>query len=224
MGKLKFKLKVGVITEKRPIYVFIDESGNFDFSSSGTGHFLMAAVIARDPIESSGALQRLKYELLTEGIDEPFFHASEDKQEVRDRVFSVINGIQSLSAHVIYVDKHRAAPALQNTQRIYSLFGQAIAKYLLLALPQEHYNQVIIVFDKALPNREQNAFLGQVKPALQKLGRPYRIYFQSVKFDFNGQIADYIAWAHYVSLERNEQRPLAAINRVEVDHFNLFGE
>lgn len=209
-------------TATSPLYVFIDESGNFDFSAKGTDHFLMAAVIARDPIASACALQELKYELMAEGVDEPFFHASEDAQVVRDRVFAAINTIQSISSHVIHVDKHHAAPSLQNTVRMYSLFGGAIAKYLLKTLPEESYSQVIIVFDKALPKRDENAFLGVVKPALNALKRPYRIYFQSVKHDFNGQIADYIAWAKYISLERGEKRALQSIPGVPLTSFNLF--
>jgi len=205
-----------------PLYVFIDESGNFDFSNSGTDHFLMAAVIARDPISSSCALQQVKYDLLSEGVDEPFFHASEDKQVIRDRVFAAISAIKNTSAHVISVDKHRAAPALQNTERMYHLFGKAIATYLMRVLPQETYSQIIIVFDKALTNKQENAFLGQIKPVLNAMGRPYRIYFQSVKFDFNGQIADYIAWAHYIALERKEFRAVRSLHPFPVSTFDLF--
>jgi len=210
------------ISEQTPLFVFIDESGNFDFSSGGTSHFLMAAVIARDPIASACALQAVKYDLMSDGIDEPFFHASEDKQAIRDRVFAVLNELPSVSTHVIYADKHYAAPALQNTVRMYSLFGGAIAKYLLMTLSTEQFSQVIIVFDKALPKRDENAFLAQVKPALNKLGRPYRLYFQSVKFDFNGQIADYFAWANYIALERGDRRALASIPKARMTKFDLF--
>ena len=205
-----------------PLYVFIDESGNFDFSKSGTDHFLMAAVLAEDPIESACALQRVKYELLAEGTDEPFFHASEDRQVVRDRVFAAIDALDCITSHVLYVDKHLAAPALQNSTRMYSLFGGAIAKYLLKVVPQHMHDQIILVFDKALTARDEKAFLAQVKPALNALQRPYRIYFQSVKYDFNGQIADYIAWAHYVSLERNEFRPLQSLPNTTRSSFDLF--
>lgn len=72
------------------LYVFVDESGNLDFSSKGTAHFVLAAITARTPVDSSNILQELKYKILSEGNggDEyENFHASEDKQAVRDRVF-----------------------------------------------------------------------------------------------------------------------------------------
>jgi hypothetical protein len=204
------------------IFVFIDESGNFDFSVNGTAHFVMTAVICREPITTASEMQHLKYELLASGTDISHFHASEDKQFVRDRVFPLIARMDSISAHTLWIDKHNAAPSMQNTARIYSLFGGAISKYLLKTLPAERYEQVVLVFDKALSKKNENAFLAYVKPALLQLNRPFKIFFQSVNFDFNGQVADYIAWAQYVNLEKSEQRPILALPLRLRDEFNLF--
>ena len=208
----------------RPIFVFVDESGNFDFSANGTKHFVMAAVVAHDPIASASAIQQVKYDLLSEGSDVKHFHASEDRQFIRDRVFAVINSLASIHAHVFFVDKHYTAPALQNPARMYSLFGAALAKFLFTVLPEESYSRLVVIFDKALTNKNEGAFLAEVKPKLNALGRPYRIYFQSVNFDFNGQIADYIAWAQFVSLERDENRPLNSIPNLKekITSFDLF--
>ena len=40
--------------------------------------------------------------------------------------------------------------------------------------------------------------------------------------DFNGQIADYCAWAKYVSLEREEMRPLEELSNIPKDDFDIF--
>lgn len=193
------------------IFVFIDESGNFDFSSSGTNHFVMAAVTCRDPVSTASEMLKLKYELMAQGVDLAHFHASEDKQSTRDRVFPLIARMESISADTLWIDKHYVAPALQHTAGIYSAFGGAIATLLLRTLTEESYDEVILVFDKALKNSDEKAFLSEVKPRLRKLNQPFKIYFQSVKLDFNGQVADYIAWAHYVSLEKDEMRPLGEL-------------
>lgn len=204
------------------IFVFIDESGNFDFSVNGTSHFVMTGVICRQPIQTASEMQNLKYKLLASGADISYFHASEEKQYIRDQVFPLIAQMDSISAHTLWIDKHNAAPSIQNTSRTYSLFGGAIAKYLLKALPVEQYDQVVLVFDKALTKKNENAFLATVKPALVELRRPFKIYFQSVNFDFNGQVADYIAWAQYVNLEKSEQRPILSLPLRLRDEFNLF--
>jgi hypothetical protein len=52
---------------------------------------------------------------------------------------------------------------------------------------------------------------------------PYRIYFQSVNYDFNGQVADYVSWSHYVALERAEMRPLEALPKALKNHIQHSG-
>lgn len=72
----------------------------------------MACVAALARLESVAILNSLKYDLLAEGHDVSSFHASEDKQFIRDRVFSVIDGLRNIRSHVIYGDKHFATPSL----------------------------------------------------------------------------------------------------------------
>ena len=49
------------------LFVFIDESGNFDFSEKGTTHFVKAGVAALAPLNSAAEMQALRYQLLAEG-------------------------------------------------------------------------------------------------------------------------------------------------------------
>jgi hypothetical protein len=193
------------------LFVFIDESGNFDFSDKGTSYFVMAGVMATAPIDSASQLNSLKYKMLTEGIDVSDFHASEDKQSIRDRVFPIINSLQNVRAHVIYGDKHFLAPSLQSPEGIYALFGKAIVKYALKSYSADSFSQVVVVFDQALTKKKQSAFMAAVKPELKLIKKPFRIYFHQMKTDANGQIADYICWAKFVELERNELRPSLAL-------------
>lgn len=81
---------------------------------------------------------------------------------------------------------------------------------------------MVIIFDKALTKKEQNQFLKTIKPQLKLLGKPYRIYFHQTLSDFNGQIADYAAWAKYVSLERFEKRPLQSLHNIQLTSFDIF--
>ena len=195
------------------LFLFIDESGNFDFSDSGTTHFVMACVAALAPLESAGKLNSLKYNLLSEGYDISSFHATEDRQFVRDRVFPLIDGLRNIRAHVIYGDKHSAAPSLHSAENLYALFGKAIMKFALLDFGKDKYHQIVVIFDQSLTKKKQGAFMAAVKPELKGLGKPFRIYFHQMKTDANGQIADYICWAKYVVLERNENRPWDSIQQ-----------
>jgi hypothetical protein len=73
------------------LYLFVDESGNLDFSPSGTPYYGFGALSTRDPAAIEYALSTLKYELVSEG-GEPLerFHATDDRQAVRDRVFEAL--------------------------------------------------------------------------------------------------------------------------------------
>ena len=57
----------------------LDEAGNFDFGHSGARHFLLAGVLMRRPFEHLPALLDVKYDVLEEGLDLEYFHASEDR-------------------------------------------------------------------------------------------------------------------------------------------------
>jgi len=72
------------------LYIFLDESGNLDFSRKGTTNYVLAAVTTIAPINNAKKMQQLKYDVLNENQDLEYFHASEDKQAIRDRVFSTI--------------------------------------------------------------------------------------------------------------------------------------
>jgi hypothetical protein len=69
------------------LYLSIDEAGNFDFGHNGTRHFVLTGVLMRRPFTHLAGLLDVKYDVLEEGLDLEYFHASEDRQAVRDRVF-----------------------------------------------------------------------------------------------------------------------------------------
>ena len=205
------------------LFVFVDESGNFDFSDKGTKHFVMAGVAALAPLHSAAEMQALRYQLLAEGIDVPSFHATEDKQFVRDRVFSTFESIKNVKAHAIYGDKHLAAPRLQSDSQLHALFGGALIKYFLKVFDSSDYKRVVVVFDQTFPKGKQGHFHKVIKPELKALKKPFHIYFQKMATDMNGQIADYIAWSKFVQLERNELRPWRSLTfTLQPSDFNIF--
>lgn len=205
------------------LFVFIDESGNFDFSQKGTDHFVMAGVAALAPLDSAAEMQALRYHLLAEGVDVSGFHAAEDRQFIRDRVFRTFESIESVKAHAIYGDKHRAAPRLQSDSQIHALFGRALIRYFLRVFDASDYRRVVVVFDQALTKKKQGDFHGVIKPELKALGKPFHVYFQKMVTDMNGQIADYVAWSKFVQLERNELRPWRSLDStLRPSDFDIF--
>lgn len=210
----------------RYLYVFIDESGNLHFSTEGTKYFVMAAVSMISPIEISDKLQELKYKLLCEGNggnEYEYFHASEDRQITRDKVFEIISNLKDkIKINYVFADKRKKNPVMSAAD-FYNLVSGAIAKYLLKKYgDSEKFDKIIIIFDKMLSKKEQDGFYKQAKPVLKEIGKPYAIYFHRTLSDFNGQVADYCAWAKYVELERGEGRPMKSLVVVNKSEFDIF--
>ena len=183
----------------------------------------MAGVAALAPLDSAAEMQALRYQLLAEGVDVSGFHAAEDRQFIRDRVFRAFESIESVKAHAIYGDKHRAAPRLQSDSQIHALFGRALIRYFLRVFDASDYRRVVVVFDQALTKKKQGDFHGVIKPELKALGKPFHVYFQKMVTDMNGQIADYVAWSKFVQLERNELRPWKSLaSTLRPSDFNIF--
>lgn len=193
------------------LYVYVDESGNFDFSRSGTKHFVMAAYVTTDPLLAATKIGTLKYFLLSQGVGISNFHASEDSQRVRNQVFEQLAILSNLSAHTLWLKKDALPFEAKSTSAIYELAGLEMARIAVVEANLRNAESVVMVFDKTLIYREEQAFLSNAKAVLSQFSRPFHIYFHNVSKDFNGQIADYIAWSHYVALERSEFRPLAAL-------------
>ena len=203
------------------VYVFIDESGNFDFSPKGTRHFVLSAVISSDPVHSSHVLQRLKYKLLAEhtgGKIFQHFHATEDQQCIRDRVFDTIRNLgKNLQIFSLFVEKRLLLPQYHTPAELYALIGGTLISGIFEVLKKTP-KKIILIFDKALKEKEQAAFFKIVKPKLKHSKIPYAIYFHHTFSDFNGQIADYTAWAKFRSLESEDHRSLQFLK----EHVDVF--
>ncbi|QSB24426.1 DUF3800 domain-containing protein [Curtobacterium sp. 24E2] len=205
----------------RPLYVFIDESGNFDFSDSGTDHFVMSAVWTANPERTGRDLVRLRYEFMTtDAHDQVPFHATNNSAGTRKRVIDVLADREDFWVHTLWADKHYAHRSIREPERFYGIFGKALGRYLMTAIRAE-FEPIVMVFDAALSAKQRGAFLKTVKPALATMGRPYKILFKPVKEDVNGQIADYYAWAKFRELESQDDSWIKRLP-ARTSEFNLF--
>jgi hypothetical protein len=90
-----------------------DESGNLDFDPrTGSKYFIVSTVTVADPGLSVGLLD-LRREMDRQGFELPEgFHATEDKQAVRDEVFRLLT-TASIRADFTYYTKARVYTRIQ---------------------------------------------------------------------------------------------------------------
>ncbi|NQU77392.1 DUF3800 domain-containing protein, partial [Candidatus Falkowbacteria bacterium] len=99
------------------LYLFVDESGNLDFSPKGTKYFTLSCLCTFSPVREREKLLGLRYHLLGEGADQEFFHATEDRQIVRNQVFDIIDSlVDDIGIYSVIVQKNKTNPALYNEE------------------------------------------------------------------------------------------------------------
>tara|TARA_Y100000310_G_scaffold226477_1_gene228596 strand:+ start:176 stop:871 length:696 start_codon:yes stop_codon:yes gene_type:complete len=212
----------------RTLCIFIDESGNFDFSPTGTKHFVLTSVSTTEPLKDREQFLKLRYELLREGRNQEHFHATEDKQKVRDLMFSALAGLEDFEVDAVLVQKSQVDSKFYlETKRgrerhtgegIYKLLSQTLLKDIFSRYETlDHIDRIIVVLGSIFSKNKKELVLKSLKQYLKKkTKKQFYIYFHKVEADINCQLADYCGWAIYVDAERNEKRPLKVIkNKVK---------
>jgi Protein of unknown function (DUF3800) len=185
---------------RRVTYLYFDEAGNFDFSPGGTRVFAMTCLVLRRPFAFHEALLDIKYELLESGLNIEYFHASEDKQAVRDRVFGALAPcLPDLEGYSVVLQKRRVDPSRRAP---HSVYRDAFERLLESACPPASFeaDHVVAITDHVPVNKKRAAFEKALKPYLKKhMGgsASYDLFHHQSRSDLNLQVADYISWAVY---------------------------
>jgi len=211
---------------RRFLYIFLDEAGNLDFSRGGTKYFLLGALTKERPFQAYRELTELKYDLVELGTELEYFHASENPQPVRSRVFEIIrNNLEGTRLDALIVEKGKTIPSLQKEERFYP----RMVAYLLRHILQEHdlklYDEVIVYTDEIPVKRKRDAIEKAVKMTLSEMLRKsakYRILHHSSKSNMDLQIVDYCTWAIYRKWDRSDVRSYEHIRSSIRSEFDIF--
>jgi hypothetical protein len=189
----------------KAVFVFIDESGNFDFTIRGTRHFVVSAHVTRTPIECGAGLRTLTYEFLSRGlIDQVPFHATSNTVGTRTRFIGALcSTTHSCQVISIGIDKWRLEKELHTPPALLAYMGAQMVEKLEESLTFRD-KIVVLLFDTALTAKRRAAVLRQLKGKLKANTRKFRVLFRPVKHDVNGQIADHYAWATFRASESHD--------------------
>lgn len=215
----------------KTLFLFIDESGNFDFSPGGTKYFILTALSTTNPYSIGSSLLELRYQLLPNysgggALEENgYFHAAEDTQAVRNFVFSTImKNEKDMRIDAVITQKNKANPKFHAQQmELYQKMGETLLKYAFNRALWKNYNHVVLVFS-SLFDRKKRGILKQTFKALIKTlaAKPYSLYFHDSKFDFCNQAVDYFGWAIYRKWESSDERSYILIKQFVKSEFPIF--
>lgn len=207
------------ISPNNVIYLFIDEGGNLDFSKSGTRYFTMTCLYTSKPYLFDKLLSRLRFKYLEKGLDLKMFHASEDSQERRNHVFSIIRDFRSYKLFSIVVEKENTPVDIRNTHSFYpDVLGELI-NLVIKSFGSRRISKLIIITDRLPIKKKKDAFSSAIKTTikknLEKKNVVFHIYHQDSMSSYGLQAADYCNWALFRFREREDIRSMKLLNKID---------
>ncbi len=199
------------------VYVFLDESGNLDFNTSGTRYFVLTSVSMKRPFQMNGALDGYKYDCLEYGLDPERFHCAYDNKYVRNRVFHIIGDhSEGLEIHSLFVEKSRVAPDNRAEERFYPEMLGNLLRHVLETPFHAAADEIIVITDTIPAKRRRQAIEKAVKVTLEKVlpqSPRHRILHHDSRSHYGLQVADYCCWAIFRKLERGDASYYRRIER-----------
>lgn len=205
------------------VYLFFDESGDLHFAPGGSKYYFFGVLTTRDPGSLTAPLTALRYELLAGGVEIERFHAAEDRQAVRDRVFPILVADHSFEFDVTVIEKAKTNPVLHEAVRFYPQFASYLLKYVFAryADPKE---PIVIVTDTLPIEKKRKAVEKAFKTFISdNLGaRPYTLVHQASGSHACLQAADYLTWAVHKKWTHGDMRSYSMVRHVIRSEFDIF--
>lgn len=212
----------------RFLYIFLDEAGNFDFTPTGTKYFLFGAVVKERPFSAYKDLTELKYDLVEIGTDIEYFHASENAQPVRNRVFEIIQrNLAGIRVDSLVIEKGKTAPELRAVEEFYPHMLGRLLRFILAQHDLAAFKEVLVFTDRVPVHKKRDAIEKTIKSTLSRVlpaTARYRLLHHESKSNFDLQIADYCTWALYRKWNGGDARSYEHIRPAVTSESEIFNE
>lgn len=224
--------------DRDTLFLFLDESGNLDFSEKGSRYWALTAFCTFHPSHGKEGFLDLFYSLVDAGRGLQCFHATEDKQAVRDEFFRLIGELtHSFEIHSVIAEKCKASPSLYNVikmrrgklcyekdeSRFYGVVCKALLRYVFRCPRFKHAKKIVVVLSSIWTNQRHESIRKALSLELKhQASVPFEIYFHANREDLNCQIADYCGWAIARKWERGDRRSYDLIRTKIKNEFDVF--
>lgn len=211
-----------------PLYIFLDEAGNLDFSPNGTKHFILSGLSAFRPFNWYQDLTDLQFKYLEDphNLELEEFHATKDRQAVRNEVFNILaKHHASYRVDSIIVEKSKAHPKVREPERFYPMILKTLLSYIIKGYDAKRISEAIFVTDELPLKREREAVLKGIKVHLNQAfppGLKYRIFHWDSKSTFGLQAIDYINWAIHRKWRDGDLRSHQIVQTSIYSEFDFF--
>lgn len=206
--------------------MFADESGNFDFSTGrGASKYFIVTTVSTGDFAPGDALLQLRRQLAWERHDQktPDFHASEELQAVRDRVFDELSRF-AFRVDTTVIEKRKVYPHIAADQvRFYKTAWYLHFKYIAPRIAKEGDELLVISASLGTKSRRE-AFRGAVEDVVAQVSpaADWRTVSWAAASDPCLWVADYCAWAIQRKWESGDPRSYDLIRDKIATEFDAF--
>lgn len=172
----------------------------------------------------SNRLTTLRYEMLGEGQAVEYFHASEDRQAVRNRVFAAICEVGGFRFDAVCVEKRKAiAPLYHDPAKFYPKFAGYLLRHVFERLPGGT-ERVVLVTDRLPMKSKRGAVEGSFKRLMKENfgDRPFSVLHNGSAAHACLQAIDYLTWAVYRKWNSQDMRSYEVIAQLVASEFDIF--
>jgi hypothetical protein len=207
-------------------YIFLDEAGNFDFSTKGTQYFVLTSVSMDRPFKVHVPLDDYKHDCLEFGLNTEYFHCSHDNPKIRDQIFDLIsNHLAGMKIDSLIIEKNKTGPALREDGRFYPEMLGHLLKFVLSREVKNGAEEVIVITDTIPVQSKRQAIEKAVQQSLAKMlpeGMRYRILHHASRSHYGLQVADYCCWAIFRKWQKGEKKYYDWIQKGIRSEFDIF--
>lgn len=187
-------------------YIFADESGNFDFTKNprATKYFILCTV-SMESCDVANDLLALRRKLAWQGLPlGDYFHATTDKQIVRDAVYDVL-GRNHFSVQATIMEKSKAQPQVRRSRARFYQYGWYYHFKFGLRQVVKESPEILVAAASIGTRKERASFENAVDDVMQQTVRSkWATDFCPAAVDPCLQVADYCAWAIQRKWERGD--------------------
>lgn len=191
------------------LHLYLDESGDLNFSRAGTKYYVFAAAWTYNPKPIVDSLTRLRFNCLKEGYDIQGFHASEDKQHHRNLVVSSLLSYRGWKYAAVIVEKTKVNPAIREPHVFYPKFCSIPLKFIFRGRITSDTSMCMIFTDRIPVAKYKNSVEKTIKLCCRaEIPKeiPFHLYHHPRISNNWLQVTDYCCWAVYRKWERGDSR------------------
>lgn len=221
-----------VPSNKPPVYVFVDEAGDMDFSHKGSRHYMFNFLVKTRPFHLHEAISNYRYDLLERNLtpsenrrlDIEAFHAHKDNKHIKEHLFQIISQFNenTVKVYAYILEKPKVDPAKRKEKDTFYISNLRYAIECLF--DQLSLDRNVVIITDRLPvaqnkKKQIKALKKGIKDYFKRhaLNCRYEIYHHCSASSANLQIIDYIGWAIYRKYEHHDDSYYKRIEKYLLD-------